>query len=288
MDKMTVAKVLNNSLVLSSTADHDEVIVMGKGIGFNSKVGDTLDASQIEKIFIVQGSQTRRDYLRVIENAPESLLPLVQELLDRASAQLNSRLSEQLFFTLVDHISFAVERFTKGIAIQNRLLFEVKRFYPREFAVAQQAVRQLNQQLNIDLPEEEAGNIAFHLVNGQTDVQNMETTLLSVKMLKDIFNIIKYHFRVEINRDSLNYQRFLTHLQFFIQRMVEGRQIANKDDFIFTQVKTEYPDHYRASQLIGEYVFNLLQVSLTNDELLYLIIHLVRIVTPDEDLPYTE
>lgn len=288
MDKMTVAKVLNNSLVLSSTADHDEVIVMGKGIGFNSKVGDTLDASQIEKIFIVQGSQTRRDYLRVIENAPESLLPLVQELLDRASAQLNSRLSEQLFFTLVDHISFAVERFTKGIAIQNRLLFEVKRFYPREFAVAQQAVRQLNQQLNIDLPEEEAGNIAFHLVNGQTDVQNMETTLLSVKMLKDIFNIIKYHFRVEINRDSLNYQRFLTHLQFFIQRMVEGRQIANKDDFIFTQVKTEYPDHYRASQLIGEYVFNLLQVSLTNDELLYLIIHLVRIVTPDEDLPQTE
>ncbi|WP_212814481.1 BglG family transcription antiterminator LicT [Erwinia rhapontici] len=285
---MTVAKVLNNSLVLSSTADHDEVIVMGKGIGFNSKVGDTLDESQIEKIFIVQGSQTRRDYLRVIENAPESLLPLVQELLDRASAQLNSRLSEQLFFTLVDHISFAVERFTKGIAIQNRLLFEVKRFYPREFAVAQQAVRQLNQQLNIDLPEEEAGNIAFHLVNGQTDVQNMETTLLSVKMLKDIFNIIKYHFRVEINRDSLNYQRFLTHLQFFIQRMVEGRQIANKDDFIFTQVKTEYPDHYRASQLIGEYVFNLLQVSLTNDELLYLIIHLVRIVTPDEDLPQTE
>ncbi|MFK8259059.1 BglG family transcription antiterminator LicT [Erwinia sp. AnSW2-5] len=280
---MTVAKVLNNSLVLSSTADHDEVIVMGKGIGFNSKVGDTLDAAQIEKIFIVQGSQTRRDYLRVIENSPEYLLPLVQDLIERASVQLNSRLSEQLFFTLVDHISFAVERFAKGIAIQNRLLFEVKRFYPREFAVAQQAVRQLNQQLNIDLPEEEAGNIAFHLVNGQTDVQNMETTLLSVKMLKDIFNIIKYHFRVEINRDSLNYQRFLTHLQFFIQRMVEGRQIANKDDFIFAQVRAEYPDHYRASQLIGEYVHNLLQVTLTNDELLYLIIHLVRIVTPDED-----
>lgn len=288
MDKMTVAKVLNNSLVLSSTADHDEVIVMGKGIGFNSKVGDTLDAAQIEKIFIVQGSQTRRDYLRVIENSPEYLLPLVQDLIERARVQLNSRLSEQLFFTLVDHISFAIERFAKGIAIQNRLLFEVKRFYPREFAVAQQAVRQLNQQLNIDLPEEEAGNIAFHLVNGQTDVQNMETTLLSVKMLKDIFNIIKYHFRVEINRDSLNYQRFLTHLQFFIQRMVEGRQIASKDDFIFAQVRAEYPDHYRASQLIGEYVFNLLQVSLTSDELLYLIIHLVRIVTPDEDLPYTE
>lgn len=283
MEKMTVAKVLNNSLVLSATADHEEVIVMGKGIGFNSKVGDTLDPAQIEKIFVVQASQTSRDYLRVIENAPEYLLPLVQSLIDQASAELNGRLSDRLFFTLVDHISFAIERYHKGIAIQNRLLFEVKRFYPREFAAAQRAVTALNQQLNISLPDEEAGNIAFHLVNGQTDVQSMESTLLSVKMLKDIFNIVKYHFRVEIDRDSLNYQRFLTHLQFFIQRMVERRQVPARDDFIFAQVSREYPDHYRASLLIGEYVDNLLQVTLTSDELLYLIIHLVRVVPPPDE-----
>nr|WP_314423750.1 PRD domain-containing protein [uncultured Erwinia sp.] len=277
---MTVVKVLNNSLVLASTPGHEDVIVMGKGLGFSSRPGDELDPQKIEKIYAVQNSQAARDYLRVIENSPEYLPPLVQSLIDQANVGLNGRLSEQLFFTLMDHLSFAIERFHKGIAIQNRLLFEVKRFYPREFALAQQAVNTLNQRLAISLPEEEAGNIAFHLVNGQTEVLNMESTLLSVKMLKDIFNIIKYHFRVEIDRDSLNYQRFLTHLQFFIQRMIERRQIATKDDFIFEQVRGEYPDHYRASQLIGEYVLNLLQVTLTTDELLYLMIHLVRVVPP--------
>ncbi|MEJ4044750.1 BglG family transcription antiterminator LicT [Erwinia sp. SLM-02] len=277
---MTVVKVLNNSLVLASTPGHEDVIVMGKGLGFSSRPGDELDPQKIEKIYAVQNSQAARDYLRVIENSPEYLPPLVQSLIDLANVGLNGRLSEQLFFTLMDHLSFAIERFHKGIAIQNRLLFEVKRFYPREFALAQQAVNTLNQRLAISLPEEEAGNIAFHLVNGQTEVLNMESTLLSVKMLKDIFNIIKYHFRVEIDRDSLNYQRFLTHLQFFIQRMIERRQIATKDDFIFEQVRGEYPDHYRASQLIGEYVLNLLQVTLTTDELLYLMIHLVRVVPP--------
>lgn len=281
MEKMTVVKVLNNSLVLASTPGHEDVIVMGKGLGFSSRPGDELDPQKIEKIYAVQNSQAARDYLRVIENSPEYLPPLVQSLIDQANVGLNGRLSEQLFFTLMDHLSFAIERFHKGIAIQNRLLFEVKRFYPREFALAQQAVNTLNQRLAIGLPEEEAGNIAFHLVNGQTDVLNMESTLLSVKMLKDIFNIIKYHFRVEIDRDSLNYQRFLTHLQFFIQRMIERRQIATKDDFIFEQVRGEYPDHYRASQLIGEYVLNLLQVTLTTDELLYLMIHLVRVVPPE-------
>ncbi|MCW1874217.1 PRD domain-containing protein [Erwinia sp. INIA-01] len=284
MEKKTVVKVLNNSLVLASTPGQEDVIVMGKGLGFSSRPGDDLDPQKIEKIYAVQNSQAARDYLRVIENSPEYLPPLVQSLIDQANVGLNGRLSEQLFFTLMDHLSFAIERFHKGIAIQNRLLFEVKRFYPREFALAQQAVNTLNQRLSITLPEEEAGNIAFHLVNGQTDVLNMESTLLSVKMLKDIFNIIKYHFRVEIDRDSLNYQRFLTHLQFFIQRMIERRQIATKDDFIFEQVRGEYPDHYRASQLIAEYVLNLLQVTLTSDELLYLMIHLVRVVPPAGEL----
>ncbi len=46
---MKVIKVLNNSLVLSTDSDNREVIVMGKGIGFNSKVGDVLAAASIEK-----------------------------------------------------------------------------------------------------------------------------------------------------------------------------------------------------------------------------------------------
>lgn len=274
---MKVIKVLNNSLVLSTDDDNNEVIAMGKGIGFNSKVGDVLDPAAIEKVYAVQNSQKGRDYLRLMETAPEEHIEIVQMILAEANRQLNGRINEQIFFTLADHISFAIERYHKGIAIQNRLLFEVKRFYPQEFAVATQALTHINQRLNISLPEEEAGNIAFHLVNGQTDVQNMEHTLLAMKMLKDIFNIIKYHFRINIDTDSLNYSRFLVHMQFFIQRMVEGQQMASKDDFIFSQVTKEYPHAYRGALLIRDYVKNLLQMEMSSDELLYLVIHLTRI-----------
>ena len=274
---MKVIKVLNNSLVLSADDDNNEAIVMGKGIGFNSKVGDVLEPAAIEKVYVVQNSQKGRDYLRLIETTPEEHIEIVQMILAEANRQLNGRINEQIFFTLADHISFALERYHQGIAIQHRLLFEVKRFYPQEFAVASQALAHINRRLNIALPEEEAGNIAFHLVNGQTDVQNMEHTLLSVKMLKDIFNIIKYHFRITIDTDSLNYSRFLVHMQFFIQRMIEGQQMASKDDFIFAQVTREYPHAYRGALLIRDYVKNLLQMEMSNDELLYLVIHLTRI-----------
>ncbi|MFW5389211.1 PRD domain-containing protein, partial [Yersinia sp. 2542 StPb PI] len=176
---MDVIKVLNNSLVLSVDANNNEVIVMGKGIGFNSKIGDAIDAGKIEKVYVVQKNQTSREYVRLIENTPEEYISLVQNIMSDANASLKGKLSEQLFFTLTDHITFAIERFHKGISIQNRLLYEVKRFYPHEFSIAQQAVKYLNEKLNIQLPEEEAGNIAFHLVNGQTDIQSMESTLLS-------------------------------------------------------------------------------------------------------------
>ena len=280
-EKMKVIKVLNNSLVLSTDHDNNEVIVMGKGIGFGSKVGDVLDPASIEKIYAVQDNQKGREYLRLIEDTPEAHIEIVQMILSLANAGLKGRINEQIFFTLVDHISFAIERYHKGITIQNRLLFEVKRFYPHEFSVATQALVYINQRLNIQLPQEEAGNIAFHLVNGQTDVQNMEHTLLAVKMLKDIFNIIQYHFRLTLDTESLNYARFLVHMQFFIQRMVEKQQVVSKDDFIFSQVIKEYPHAYRCALLIRDYIKNLLEMEMSNDELLYLVIHLTRITQSD-------
>lgn len=279
---MKVVKVLNNSLVLSTDSDNREVIVMGKGIGFNSKVGDVLATASIEKVYVVQNGQQGHDHLRLIETTPEEHIELVQMILRLANSQLGGRVNEQIFFTLVDHLSFAIERCHKGIVIQNRLLHEVKRFYPQEFAVALQALTQINQRLDILLPEAEAGNIAFHLVNGQTDVQSMEHTLLAVKMLKDIFNIIKYHFGIDIVTGSLNYSRFLLHMQFFIQRMIDNKQVKSKDDFLFLQATKEYPDAYRCALLIRDYVKNLLEMEMSNDELLYLVIHLTRIVDRDE------
>ncbi len=278
-------KILNNSLVLSSDADNNEIIVMGKGIGFNSKTGDILDPTKIEKTFILKDGTSPREFARLIEHVGEEYVHIVNKIIDDANRQLHGRLSEQVFFTLIDHISFAIERYRKGISIQNRLLYEVKRFYPQEFAIASRALNDINQQMNLELPEEEAGNIAFHLVNAQTDVQNMENTLQSVKMLKDIFNIIQYNFHIVIDKESINYSRFLTHMQFFIQRLLENSLIHSNDDFIFEQVTKEYPDAYKCSRLIKDYIHNLLNIDISNDEMLYLIIHIVRITPEQENAP---
>lgn len=273
-----VDKILNNSLVLSKNSDNNEVILMGKGIGFNAKVGDQIPAKLIEKCFVLQQIVGIQGYLNLIESLPDDYIELTRFLLDYASKILKTTFRETLFFTLLDHLSYAIERYYSGVIIQNRLLYEVKSFYPNEFKVAEYGIAYINQQLNIALPEEEAGNIAFHLVNGQSHQQTMQHTLLSIKILKDIYNIIQFNFAIEIDKQSLHYSRFLTHMQFFIQRIFEQQQLHSDNDFVFQQVIKQYPDEFKCAQVIKTYLINQLNITISNEEILYLMLHIIRIV----------
>ena len=275
---MNVIKVLNNSLILAENEEQKEIIVMGKGLGFNSKIGDSLDVDKIEKIFILKDETSIKEYVRLIEATPSEYIEVTNYIIEYANKKLKGKLSDQIFIILVDHISYALERYEKNIIIQNRLIWEVKKFYPKEFEIGLDAVKYINKTLRIDLPEEEAANIAFHLVNAQTDEQEMQNTLLTIKMLKDIFNIIQYNFGIEIDKNSLNYSRFLTHLQFFVQRLLDERMVESKDKFIFDQITKSYPEELKCARLIGNYIKTTLNKEISYEELLYLTIHIVRII----------
>lgn len=275
---MKIVKVMNNSLILARDKNDEEIVVMGKGLGFKRKPGDELDKEKVEKIFVLKGETAIREYVRLIEQTPNEYIEITNYIIEYANEKLNGKLNDQIFITLIDHISYALTRYEKNIVIQNRLIWEVKKFYPKEYEIGKYAVEYINKNLNVNLPEEEAGNIAFHFVNAQTDEAEMQNTLLTVKILKDIFNIIKYNFGITINKDSLNYSRFLTHLQFFVQRLLDDRMIESKETFIFEQIKKEYPKEVKCARLIGEYIKKILDKEISSDELLYLTIHIVRIV----------
>ena len=63
----------------------------------------------------------------------------------------------------------------------------------KEFIFSLWAVDYINRNLDIQLPEDEAGFIALHFVNAsykETTMKSVEST----KIIKDILNIIKYYF----------------------------------------------------------------------------------------------
>ncbi|NFE65816.1 PRD domain-containing protein [Clostridium sporogenes] len=275
---MKIVKVMNNSLILARDENDKEILVMGKGLGFRRKSGEEIDVDKIEKIFVLKNETNTKEYVKLIEETPNEYIEITNDIIQYASKKLGGKLNDQIFITLIDHISYALTRYKKNITLQNRLLWELKKFYPEEFKIGKYAVEYINDNLNVNLPEEEAGNIAFHFVNAQTDEAVMQNTMLTIKMSKDIFNIIQYKFNITIDKDSLNYSRFLTHLQFFVQRLLDDTLIESKETFIFEQIIKEYPEEVKCAKLIGKYVKKILNKKISNDELLYLTIHLVRIV----------
>lgn len=275
---MLVEKVLNNNVVISiDPKSKKEVILMGSGIAFNKKPGQIIDENKIEKTFIVDDENLGNKIKKLINQIPEGIFEITDEIINHALAKLNTELDKQIYISLADHIAFAIKRFKSGITIKNELLNEIRRVHREEFKVSLWAIEHINKKLGVELPEDEAGFIALHFVNAGY----RETTTKSVastKIIKDVLNIIKYYFKVEFNEDDLNYDRLLTHLKYFAKRVVDGNNNISSDSEFAKMIFNTYPEAYGCSIKISEYIYKNNNYIINDDELVYLTMHIQRVI----------
>ncbi|WP_299994766.1 BglG family transcription antiterminator LicT [uncultured Clostridium sp.] len=276
---MIVEKVLNNNVVVSiDPTTRKEIILMGSGIAFNKKPGKLIDTKKVEKTFILDDENLGNKIKKLINQIPEGIFELADEIINHAQTELNIELDKQIYVSLADHIAFAVKRFKNGITIKNELLNEIRRVHRSEFKVSLWAVDHINKSLDINLPEDEAGFIALHFVNAsykETTMKSVEST----KIIKDILNIIKYYFSIELDEDDLNYDRLLTHLKYFAKRIVNNNKQNSTDSDFVKVISTSYPEAYGCALKIGKYIENNNNYDVNEDELVYLTMHIQRVIS---------
>ena len=276
---MIVEKVLNNNVVVSiDPKTKKEVILMGSGIAFNKKPGQQIDEKKIEKKFVVDDENLGNKIKKLINQIPEGIFEITDEIITHAIVELNTVLDKQIYVSLADHIAFAVKRFRSGIIIKNELLNEVRRVHKAEFKVSLWAVDYINEKLGIELPEDEAGFIALHFVNAGYRETTMKS-ITSTKIIKDILNIIKYNFAIELDEDDLNYDRLLTHLKYFAKRIVNNNQNNSTDSGFIKMISTTYPEAYECAVKIGDYILKNNDYYVNDDEIVYLTMHIQRVIT---------
>ncbi len=275
---MKIDKVINNNLV-RSYKDGKEVLVMGKGLGFKRQRGEEIDSSQIERIYAIEQSEGRSHLEALLKDIPYSYLKATNEIVNYARNALGRKLSDNVYLTLVDHISFAIERQQKGIAIRNALLWEIKRFYNHEYLIGKEALNIIKKRLDVELPEDEAGFIALHIVNAQLDNGEMQHTMAMPKLIQGILNIVKYQFHTELDENSVNYERFLTHLKYFIQRLYSGVELEDLDWEFLDTLREKYEKEYQCAKKIESYIQSETGQPLTLDELVYLTVHIRRVTS---------
>ncbi|GIN88550.1 transcription antiterminator LicT [Heyndrickxia sporothermodurans] len=274
---MKIAKVINNNVISVLQTDGSELVIMGRGIAFQKKIGEEVDQEKIEKIFTLKNKQTSDNFKMLLREVPIELMVLVEEIIQYAKTKLGKTLNENIYVSLTDHINFAIERYQKGAEIKNALLWEIKQLYREEFLVGKKALEQVNQKFNISLPEDEAGFIAIHLINAEMN-EDVANTISITKFIQRIINIVKYHFNVEFEEESLNYFRFITHLKFFAQRIFNGTHYENDDDYLYIMIKQKHKEAAICTEKIKDYIKHTYNHDLTNEEMLYLTIHIERVV----------
>lgn len=107
----------------------------------------------------------------------------------------------------------------------------------------------------------------------------MQVTMAATKMVRDILSIISKFFGIAFDEDSLNYQRIITHLQFFTQRYLKDEASDEKDEFLYALVQGKYPKAFRCVERINEYLIQTQQKEMGPGEQIYLTIHIQRVVT---------
>lgn len=277
---MNVTRILNNNAVCSQDKNGQEIVVMGKGIGFQKRSGDRIEEDKVEKIFSLPGSSSTQ-FEKLVSEIPYEHIQTAAEIIEYARQSLSEDLNKNIYVSLTDHINFAIERAKQGMVFENALLWEIRKFYSAEYAVGVKAIELIEKRLGVSLSEDEAGFIALHIVNARLGGQ-MKQSMEAPEMIKDIMNLVKFTFQMELDESSLAYERFLTHLKFCIQRAVRKECYPNDDMPFYESVRNKYPKAFGCAQKIKKYMEQKLQCEVEEEEVLYLTMHIARIARRTE------
>lgn len=280
MDHIIIEKVINNNIISAYEKSGAEVIVMGRGIGFKKKQGEVVPADQISKIFRIKSRTLTEQFKELLANMPLERVRISDEIISHAKDHLKLKLNQSIYVTLTDHINFAIERVSQGIEPQNALLWEIKRFYPQEFQLGIYALELIQDRLGILLPEDEAGFIALHFVNAEygTDIRD---AVKFPDQMQAIVDIVERDLGILLDESSLHYERFVTHIKFLIQRIYRKELLSSEDRELSLMMQRKYPREYECSVKVAEYIMQATGSRLSEEEIMYLSVHIRRVSTID-------
>lgn len=282
---MRVVKVLNNSLVLALDEKGQETILMGKGIGYQKSIGYQFQENEIEKVFILKDKEMSRNIIRLASETDSVYFELAKTVIDYAEEVFHMKLMDHIYLSLTDHLSFAAQRVRDGIVLRNFYTMEMKKFNPNEFQVGEYAVTLMNEQLGMEIPMDEAGNIAFHFINAQYQHPYNSQNLMIAGTVNDLLDIVKYSFGISYQEDSTAYSRFVTHLRLFAQRLVSRKLLPeDKSDLLYEQIYAVCSEEFGCVEKIQIYVMDKFHQTLSNQENMYLALHIHRVLEEQKNI----
>ena len=276
----TVKKAINNNILRVDDPTGCELIVTGRGLGFGAKPGDRVDVARVERSYRMTSPAVQQKLVDLLEQIPYEHLLLTDELVAKIRARLSYPLNESLLITLADHISFAIQREKQGIRFTNPLMEPIREFYPEEYRLGMECLDEIRQRCHAALADDEGGFIALHIVNAELNT-TMSVVNDVTRFVDGCVQVVECFYNCHFDRAALDFSRFTVHLRFFAQRVFQGKQdqddSSGHDEMFRALIARNCSEHYKCACCIADYVRNTWHKELSDEELVFLTIHLKRI-----------
>ncbi len=271
MSNYKINKILNHNVILVNDTENQEWILFGRGIGFSKQINDFIDNEKVENKYALFDSKKLGQYQSLIEISNEDATIMSEWIISEMKKRFGMSYNSYVHISLLDHLNFALKRIKGNIVIQNLFESELASIYKKEYEFSLEMVNKIRKELNIELPDSEAGMICLHIHSALHDEKVSNTAL--------IMNVVSYTVRYLENKygkveEGLIKNRLIIHLKFAIKRTIEKVTLCNDLNDV---IKIRYSKSFEASRDLSNKIFENFYLRLDESEISYLAIHLQNI-----------
>jgi beta-glucoside operon transcriptional antiterminator len=275
---MKLIKKINNNYAVGIDSSGKTLIVQGRGIGFGKFPMELFDLSKVERTYYNMDDK----YMDLIERLPEEVMKISSKIVQYAEDVLSVKLNPNLIFSLADHINFTLERTRKGISFNYGINYEMKYRHPEEYKIAEEMIELMQKQFKAKFSKDEISIIAMHILEAKTFVETQSVVDLTDEIINELTELVEKELNIKFNRLDFNYYRFATHIQYLLERKNKNFIISSDNKKLYDSMKKQYKEIYKCICKIREYFFKKLNMDISKEEQLYLMIHINRVSSQED------
>ena len=275
-EKYIIKKIFNNNVILAEEiSSNNELIFIGRGIGFSKKSGNKFLKSElkIDKEFELIDGEKRENYIQLLEEIDSQVIGITEEIIAMAGEELNEDLNQHIRIGLADHIAFSLKRIKDGIEVANPFLAETRTLYSEEYNVAEKAVKMIADRFDLDIPESEIGFITLH-IHGARNERGISKTLKNTSLIKELVTEVENVLGKKLAYESLNYARLVNHLRFALERIETE---ASNPNPLLENIKENFNFSFKLAEKLAIIIKNKFDYQVPESEKGYLALHLHRL-----------
>ncbi|SHE26213.1 Hypothetical protein ACGLYG10_2457 [Actinomyces glycerinitolerans] len=268
--------MFNNNVILARDELGRETILTGRGLGFQHKPGQEVDASRVARRYVL--AQNAESVGEVMAAIPLERIALIERTFRAAARELGTTVPSSTVVAVVDHVNQAMERAAAGIVMDYPLRAEAAHLHPEELRLAERMVAELNRAQEVQLPDGEAVALALHLFAAAVGAPSTQEATRQSKLIGQVMDVLKAAYGRDFRADSIDAARFAVHLRYFLVRARTDEQVADgTGTAIAESLRLRYPRAYRVAVRVKELLEMRLGITVQDDETAYLTMHVARL-----------